>query len=427
MSFVIKNGTLIDGTGSSVQDAVVAWEGSTITAAGSAQQLATPEGVEVIDAAGMTVMPGLMDLHDLLHGDASESLDGTPHDRFGEQVSYTQDSDAYLTILMMHNARRTLEAGFTTIRDTAAPRDLTIDIARAERNGLFVGPRILYSATIHSTYPAHKQRPHGTVGGDISGPVEAVRAVREKLGSGADWINLMVTGGGAGLWGPDTLLLTPEEMSAAVEEAHRLGKRVSASACGSQGIRQAVLAGVDCINHGTHLGEDDDVIRMMVDQRVGWVPTLGVSIAKKDEAERAASRGDKVGLPDYWLAREVEIIDLWRRGFDKAMEAGVLTAMGSDSGAPYMPHGHNAWELEIFVRYGASAMEAIEASTRLAAEVLGMSDTLGTVEPGKEADLVVLREDPLKDIRVLQDSHNVVLVIKGGEIVVDRRHAHQVS
>jgi imidazolonepropionase-like amidohydrolase len=166
---------------------------------------------------------------------------------------------------------------------------------------------------------------------------------------------------------------------------------------------------------------------MMVDQRVGWVPTLGVSIAKKDEAERAASRGDKVGLPDYWLAREVEIIDLWRRGFDKAMEAGVLTAMGSDSGAPYMPHGHNAWELEIFVRYGASAMEAIEASTRLAAEVLGMSDTLGTVEPGKEADLVVLREDPLKDIRVLQDSHNVVLVIKGGEIVVDRRHAHQVS
>jgi imidazolonepropionase-like amidohydrolase len=427
MSSVIKNGTLIDGTGRSIQDAVVAWEGSAITAAGSAQQLDVPEAAEVIDASGMTVMPGLMDLHDLLHGDASESLDGKPHDRFGEQVSYTQDSDAYLTILLMHNARKTLEAGFTTIRDTAAPRDLTIDIARAERGGLFVGPRMLYSATIHSTYPAHKQRPHGTIGGDITGPVEAVRAVREKLGSGADWINLMVTGGGAGLWGPDTLLLTPEEMRAAVEETHRLGKRVSASACGSEGIRQAVLAGVDCINHGTHLGEDDDVIKMMVDQRVGWVPTLGVSIAKKDEAERAARRGDEVGLPDYWLAREVEIIDLWRRGYEKAMEAGVLIAMGSDSGAPYMPHGRNAWELEIFVRYGASAMEAIEASTRLAAEVLGMSDTLGTVEAGKEADLVVLREDPLKDIRVLQDSENVVLAIKGGKIVVDRRHTHQAS
>jgi imidazolonepropionase-like amidohydrolase len=423
MNLVIKNGALIDGTGRLLRDATVVVEGSLITAVGSARDLeARQAGGDVIDVAGMTVMPGLMDLHDLLHGDASESLDGTPHDRFGEQVSFTEDSDAYLTIKMVQNAQRTLEAGFTTIRDTAAPRDLTIDIARAERDGLFVGPRILYSATLHGTYPAGKKRPHGTVGGDITGPFDAVRVVREKLGSGADWINLMVTGGGAGLWGPEILLLTPQEILAATEEAHRLGKRVSASACGSVGIREAVLAGVDCINHGTHLGQDDELIKMMVDRRVGWVPTLGVSIAKKEEAERAAARGEKVGLPDYWLAREVQMIDLWRRGFEKAMEAGVLTAIGSDSGAPYMPHGRNAWELEVFVRYGATEMQAIEAATGLAAEVLGMADSLGTVEAGKQADLTVLKEDPLKDIRVLQRIDNVVLVIKAGELVIDKRH-----
>jgi imidazolonepropionase-like amidohydrolase len=338
-------------------------------------------------------------------------------------VSFTEDSDAYLTLLMVRNAQRALDAGFTTLRDTAAPRDLTIDIARAQRDGLFVGPRILYSATLHSTYPAGKERPHGTIGGDITGPVEAVRVVREKLGMGADWINLMVTGAGAGQWGPETLLLTSEEIRAAVEEAHRLGKRVSASACGSNGIREAVQAGVDCINHGTHIGQDEDVIQEMAERGVGWVPTLGVSIAKKEEADRAAAAGERIGLPQYWLAREVEMIDLWRRGFEKAMEAGVPTAIGSDSGAPYMPHGRNARELEIFVRYGATEMQAIQAATLVAAQILGMADSLGTVEPGKQADLCVLKENPLEDIRALQRTENIVLVMKSGRVVVDRRRA----
>ncbi len=423
MSLAITNGTLIDGVGSVVQGATVVVEGPLITSVGSGRDFPVPPtGAEVIDVAGMTVMPGLMDLHDLLHGDGGESLDGTLHDRFGEQVSFTEDNDGYLTLFMVKNAQRTLEAGFTTIRDTAAPRDLSIDIARAERDGLLVGPRILYSATLHSTYPVGKKRPHGTVGGDLTGPDEAVRAVRTKLGSGADWINLMVTGGGAGQYGPETLLLTAEEMKAATEEAHRLGKRVSASACGAVGIKEAVLAGVDCINHGTHLGQDEDVIKMMVDRGVGWVPTLGVSIAKKEEAEKAAARGEEVGLPELWLAREVEIIDLWRRGFEMAMEAGVTTAIGSDSGAPYMPHGRNARELEIFVRYGATEMQAIQASTSVGAEILGLDDSLGTVEPGKQADLIVVREDPLKDIRVLQRSDSIVLVIKGGEVVIDKLH-----
>jgi len=188
-----------------------------------------------------------------------------------------------------------------------------------------------------------------------------------------------------------------------------------------RGMKNALKAGVDSIEHGTHIGEDDEVIRMMLDRQVGWVPTLYVSIAKKEQADAAKARGGKSGLPEYWLKRELELIDLWRRGFEKVMAAGVLTGVGTDTGAPYMEHGKNAKELEIYVMYGMSEMQAIEAATRVNAEILGMEDRLGTVEAGKDADVIVVKKDPLKDIRVLQENENVVLVFRGGRIVVDRR------
>lgn len=424
MALVLKNGDLIDGTGKVVKNAVVVIEGSTITAVGKAQEVTLPEGEnEVIDVGGMTIMPGLMDLHDHLWGDTSEfiMIGGVPHDRFGEEVTIAEDHDAYLAIFMAENAKKALGAGFTTIRDTGSPRDMTIDIARAERDGLFVGPRMLACATVDITFPPGKKQVHFTEGGNITGPVEAARAVRVKVGSGADWLHLMVTGAAAGFWGAEDHLLTFEETQAATEEAHRLGRRVTANACGPQGMKDAVLAGVDCIEHGTHLGEDDEVARMMVDHGVGWVPTLYVSIAKKEAADDAEARGEESGLAEYWLKRELELIELWRRGFEKAMEAGVLTGIGTDTGAPYMIHGKNAKELEIYVRYGMSEMGAIEAATRVNAEILGMADKIGTVEPGKEADLVVVKKDPLKDIKVLQEMDNISLVFKGGKIVADRR------
>jgi len=422
MGIVLKNGSLIDGTGKVMSDAVVVIEGSIIKAAGSSRELAIPQGEnETFDVNGMTIMPGLMDLHDHLHGDSSEFMDGAPHDRFGEEVNFTEDHDAYQAVLMMENARKALAAGFTTIRDTGSPRDLTIDIARAQRDCLFVGPRIQYCATVDISYPPGKKQVHGVLGGNITGPVGAARAVRQKVQSGADWLHLIVTGAAAGLWGAEDMLLTPAETRAATEEAHRLGRRVTANACGAEGMKIAINAGVDCIEHGTHIAQDDEVIKMMVDQRVGWVPTLYVSIAKKEAADAAEAKGEKSGLPEYWLKRELELIELWRRGFEKAIEAGVPTGVGTDSGAPYMIHGKNAKELEIYVRYGMSEMRAIEAATRVNAEILGLQDRLGTVEAGKEADVIVVKGDPLTDIKVLQDNENVALVIKGGEVVVDNR------
>jgi len=420
MTLVLKNGSLIDGAGRLVADAVVIVEGNTISGAGPAHHVRVPEGdCETIDLGGKTIMPGMMDLHDHLWGDESEHSDGVPHDRFGEEVTLIEDHDAYLAVFMMENARKALGAGFTTIRDTGSPRDLTIDVARAARDGIFVGPRIEYAATIDISFPPGKKQVHGVVGGNVTGPVEAARAVREKVGSGADWIHLIATGAGVGQWGPEALMLTPEEMKAATAEAHRLGRRVTCNACGAEGMKNAILAGVDCIEHGTHIAQDDEVIEMMVNRKVGWIPTLYVSIAKKEQAEAAEARGEKSGLPEYWLKRELEWIDLWRRGFEKAMEAGVLTGVGTDTGAPYMVHAKNAKELEIYVRYGMSEMEAIEAATHKNAEIMGLDDRLGTIEAGKEADMIVVNEDPLKDIRVLQDNENIALVIKSGEIVVD--------
>lgn len=421
MGLVLKNGKLIDGRGEVVKGAVVVIEGNTITAAGSAQEVSIPQrDNDVVDVGGMTVMPGMMDLHDHLWGDASEFSDGTPHDRFGEEVTHIEDHDSYLAVFMAENAKKALAAGFTTIRDTGSPRDLTVHIARAEKDGLFVGPRIQYAATIDITFPPGKKQVHGVVGGNITGPIEAIKAVREKIGNGADWIHLVATGAGAGQHGPEVLLLTLEEMHAATKEAHRLGRRVTAHACGAEGMKNAVLAGVDCIEHGTHIAQDDELIKMMVDRQVGWVPTLVVSIAKKEAADAAEARGEESGLPEYWLKRELESIDLWRRGFEKAIKAGVLTGIGTDTGAPYLLHGKNAKELEIYVRYGMSEIEAIEAATRVNAEILGMDDWLGTVETGKEADIIVVNEDPLRDIKALQDYENIALVIKGGEVVVDR-------
>ena len=421
MSIILEHGNLINGAGAVLPDATVVIDGDRISAVGAAGQVEVPPGDrKIIDASGMTIMPGMMDLHDHLHGDSSGTLDGAARDRFGEMIYLIEDRDAYQAVLHAENARKALAAGFTTIRDTGSPRDITIDIARAERDGILTAPRIIYCATLDMTHPPGKKQVHGVAGGNITGTVEAVRAVREKVGLGADWIHLRATGAAAGQFDANTELMSLEEMEAAAKTAHNFGLRVTCNACGANGMKNAILAGVDCIEHGTHIGQDDEVIQMMVDRAIGWVPTLWVSLAKKEDAEAKQALGLKSTVPDYWLQRELDLIDLWRDGFEKALQAGVAIAIGTDSGAPFVEHGQNAKELEIFVRYGMSEMQAIEAATRVAAEVLGMEDRLGTIETGKEADIIVVNGDPLADIRVLQDNEKIALVLKAGNIVVDR-------
>jgi imidazolonepropionase-like amidohydrolase len=262
---------------------------------------------------------------------------------------------------------------------------------------------------------------HGAEPPGFTGPVETRKGARQKIAAGAEVIHVIAGGAGYGKYGPKMLTLTVEEMAAAIEETHKLGRRTTAHSNSAPGMKNAVLAGTQCIEHGQFMYEDDELVQMMVDRRVGWVPTLRINYNELEHIQAAKARGDRSTYPDYLEARITAMIEPHRRSYEKAMAAGVLVAMGSDMGAPNPRGGKHAFELEMFVKYGATPMQAIEAATRVAAEVLRIEDRYGTIEPGKEADLVWLKADPLQDIRVLQDRANVVLVIQAGRPVVDNR------
>jgi imidazolonepropionase-like amidohydrolase len=210
-------------------------------------------------------------------------------------------------------------------------------------------------------------------------------------------------------------------MQAAIEETQKLGKQTTAHACGAAGMKNAVIAGTQCIEHGQWLYADEELIDFMLERRIAWVPTLMNNPAKLEQMKAAQKSGGRSGLPAYVEERVPEMVEAHQRSFEVAMKRGIITPVGTDCGAPFTPNGTNARELEMFVRYGATEMQAIEAATRVAAKVLGLCDTLGTIQSGKEADLILVKGDPLKDIRILQDTQNIVMIIKAGEVVVDRR------
>jgi len=419
MALVLKHGTLIDGTGRVIRDAVVVLEGTTIAAAGPRAEVGLPpEEHEELDLRGRTLLPGLMDLHVHLY---SRSEPDNYYQTAGKRALLFE-TDAYLATRMVEHARQMLEYGFTTIRDMGAPRDINIDVGRALRDGAAKGPRVIPTATIAMSTVPEDLGTHGAEGPGYTGPVETRKGARQKIAAGAEVIHVIAGGAGYGKFGPKMVTLSVEEMQAAIEETHKLGKRTTAHSNSAEGSRNAVLAGTQCIEHGQFLYEDDEVIQMMVDRRVGWVPTLRINHNELQHIRAAKARGEKSPYPAYLEARIAAMIEPHRRSYEKAMEAGVLVAMGSDLGGPNPDGGVHAFELEMFVKYGATPMQAIEAATRVAAEVLRMEDRFGTVEAGKEADLVVLKEDPLQNIRVLQQRENILLVIQAGQIVVDRRN-----
>jgi imidazolonepropionase-like amidohydrolase len=283
------------------------------------------------------------------------------------------------------------------------------------------GPRVVATSTVDMTHAPGYRETHGAPGLGYTGTTETRRAAREKVSSGAQVIHVKATGAGFGFFEPTTLLLNLEELEAAISEAHRLGVRTTTHACGAEGMRNAVRAGTQSIEHGQYLYEAEDIVPEMLDGQVGWVPTLMNNLAKFSVMEASVSEGRSTGLPASVERRTPALVEAHRRSFEMAMEAGVLVGLGTDVGAPFTPNGTNARELECFVDYGATEMQAIEAATSVNARILRMEDQIGTVEVGKLADLIVVRGNPLEDIRVLQAVENVVLVLKGGKIVVDRR------
>jgi len=401
---VLEGGQLIDGTGGEpIADGVVVIENDTITAVGAAGDVAIPEGAEIIDAAGRTVMPGLMDahLHFLGLRDTNQAL-------------WLLGGSEVRAIRGVMDAWRVLDAGFTTVREIGGMNG--IFLKRAITEGSIVGPRILAAGKVISQTAGHgdwhfvpKEWSDSILLSRLADGVAEVRkAAREQLREGADFLKIMTTGGVMSEKDkPTACQYSMEEIRAFVEEARNADVKTATHAQGTQGIKNALIAGVDSIEHGFYL--DDDCLELMVRQGSSMVPTFAI-------LDMIVTKGREMGVMEVSVRKGEEAQAAHFESFKRAYAAGVNCGLGSDYlSDPMSPHGNSARELTIYVnKVGLSPMEAIVCATRNNARVLGIEDVTGTLEAGKQADLLVVDGDPLADISLLEDKTNITHVFKGG-------------
>lgn len=405
------NAQLIDGTGRApVQDAAVLIQDETIVAAGPALDVTIPSGeVARIDAAGGTILPGMIDCHVHI---TSEIF---PFGGYFEPYTYR-------VLKTARYARATLNAGVTTIRD-AGGADRGVQQAFDE--GLIPGPRTQISVTMLSITGGHGDEYSPWVGHPLVNPldvdgvcdgVDGVRKkVREVIRAGAQIIKVATTGGVISPTdSPEDAHFSDDELKAIVEEARMHGGiRAMAHAQGSAGIKNAVRAGFLSIEHGIYL--DQEAIDLMLERDTYLVPTL---IAPRAVLQ---ARDEGLSVPDFAVEKTKRVLEAHAQSIARAYQSGVKIAFGTDSGVGH--HGTNLEELSLLCSIGMTPMQAIMSATKTAAELLGMSHRIGTVEPGKLADLVISRTDPLSHIESLKDNDNIRLVMKGGHVVKDMRTA----
>jgi imidazolonepropionase-like amidohydrolase len=395
MAVAIRNVLLIDGRGGMQEHATILIEGSRIVAVGPDSRLKIPQGAQVFEGTHHALLPGLIDCHVHL------CLDGSA-DAIG---SFQRDDPAVTAVKAAAHARATLEAGVTAIRDLGSRDHISIAVTRAIRAGVIPGPRTLNAGLAICMIGGHAW----FIGRQADGPDDVVKAVREQIQAGADVIKFIATGGviTPGV-SPQDAQLTFDELRAGIEEATRAGRRVAAHAHGAKGMKNAIRAGAHSIEHGTLM--DDEALQLLLDHKTFLVPTLSA-------IQSGIEHGKQGGMPDYAMEKCAMLVEDLRRNFRKAAKAGVRIAMGTDAGTPFNPHGRNAQELRRMVELGLSPMQAIVASTLAAATLLGLDQQIGSIEKGKEADLVLVRGNPLDDISLLEDQHRITAVIQAGRLV----------
>ena len=404
----LMGATLIDGTGRPpLSNSAVLLDGNRVQAVGPRGAVEIPPGTEEVDLTGLTLLPGLIDTHDHL-ADKNYSL----------LSRWEIEEPASLAHLKTAKAiEDSLAAGYTTIRDAGG---LDAGFKQAIAEGLLNGPRLLTAVSIisptggigdrvapsgHRTaYATDPMRPVGVANGP-----EAVRSmVREMVRVGADVIKFATTGGASSRQGhgPMDIAFGPDEVRALVDEAAAQGKLTMCHALGGPGLRMCIEAGIGSVEHGCYLADDPDLLKMMADNNTFFTPTFEVY-----------EFHSTISAP-HVKARAEALFHTHRESLHKAVEAGAKITAGTDAGG--FVHGDNAREIELMVERGLSPMQAIQTATGWAAECIGLAEEIGTIENGKQADLLAVEGDPLKSISVLRDKEAIKLVMRAGVAYVDK-------
>ena len=411
----ILAGRLFDSTGDSVRESmVIVVEGERIKGIARANEVKIPSGASVIDLSHATVLPGLIDCHTHLAARA---------DRYNE-IYHFKDTPFTHAFFAVGNARKTLEAGFTTVRDVGSEPFLAVDLRNSINEGFTVGPRIVASGPGISITGGHGDlnnfSPQTRVtmfpeesNFKIADGVDQIRhVVRAQVKYGVDVIKIMSTGGVLSRGdSPGAAQYTFEELKAAAETAHMAGRKIAAHSHGTQGIKNAILAGIDSIEPASLI--DDEGIRLAKEHGTYLV----MDIYNDDYILNEAP---KHGLPVENVDKEKMVGRLQRENFAKAVKAGARMAFGTDAGV--YPHGDNARQFAYMVKFGMTPSQAIHAATSNAADLIGRANDVGTIEPGKYADIIAVDADPLADVTALE---HVTFVMKGGVVYKDARTGAQ--
>ncbi|MBN1318882.1 MAG: amidohydrolase family protein [Anaerolineales bacterium] len=407
----LLGGTLIDGSGREpVENGMILINDKRIKQVSPVDRRQLEPAYRVFDLSGKTIMPGMMDLH--VHLNMGE-LDVVVPSAGVEQG--LAEPWALRGIKAYAYALRSMEAGFTTLRDVGDMGHVSVSVRNAINAGIVPGPRLLTCGQFLTTTGGHVdlmplwlQRTDRVT--NVADGVDGVlKAVRSQWKMKNDWIKFYATGG---LMDPeDKQEFNDDELYALIGEAHSKEMRVCAHCMHAKGTLAAVKAGLDSVEHGTELTEE--IVDLMVERGTYLVPTLYGPAA-------IVSEGQKMGLPETYTKKMQGVIQGHEKSFRLAHERGVKIALGTDAGFNAILHGGSAHELEALVRWGMTPMEAIVTATASSAALLGKDDQLGTIETGKLADIVVVDGNPLDDIRILQNKEAISLVLKDGVVQVNR-------